>query len=93
LGDNLPRRGKDDRAIEKKGVTDVGKNVSYRDILRHNANRMSQSQIASACGCARSTVQDVLKQAAEKGVSCMRITIPIRRLSDAIDGKTCCFRQ
>ena len=46
----------------------MGKNVSYRDILRHHANRMSQSQIASACGCARSTVQDVLKRADEKGV-------------------------
>ena len=45
------------------------RNVSYRDILRHHANRMSQSQIASACGCARSTVQDVLKKAGEKGVS------------------------
>ena len=42
------------------------RNVSYRDILRHHANRMSQSQIATACGCARSTVQDVLKKAAEK---------------------------
>jgi hypothetical protein len=30
---------------------------------------MSQSQIASACGCARSTVQDVLKRACEKGVT------------------------
>jgi len=50
-------------------VTDVGKNVSYRDILRHHANSMSQSQIATACGCARSTVQDVLKKAGEKGVS------------------------
>jgi transposase len=47
----------------------VGKNVSYRDILRHRANRMSQRQIASACGCARSTVQDVLKKADENGVS------------------------
>ena len=47
----------------------MGKNVSYRDILRHHANRMSQSQIANACGCARSTVQDVLKKAEEKGVS------------------------
>jgi hypothetical protein len=63
------RCGKDDRITDKKGVTDVGKNVSYRDILRHHANRMSQSQIANACGCARSTVQDVLKKAAEKGVS------------------------
>lgn len=45
------------------------RNVSYRDILRLNANRMSQSQTASACGCARSTVQDVLKEAGEKGVS------------------------
>jgi transposase len=47
----------------------VGKNVSYRGILRHHANRMSQSQIATACGCARSTVQDVLKLAGGKGVS------------------------
>ena len=47
----------------------MGKNVSYRDILRHRANRMSQRQIASACGCARSTVQDVLKKADENGVS------------------------
>ena len=47
----------------------MGKNVSYRDILRHHANSMSQSQIATACGCARSTVQDVLKRAGEKGVS------------------------
>ena len=47
----------------------MGKSVSYRDILRHHANRMSQSQIATACGCARSTVQDVLKRAGEKGVS------------------------
>ncbi len=43
--------------------------VSYRDILRHHANRMSQRQIASACGCARSTVQDVLKRACERGVT------------------------
>ena len=47
----------------------MGKNVSYRDILRHHANSMSQSQIATACGCARSTVQDVLKKAGGKGVS------------------------
>ena len=44
----------------------MGKNVSYRDILRHHANRMSQSQIATACGCARSTVRDVLKRAGKK---------------------------
>lgn len=43
--------------------------VSYRDILRHEANHMSQRQIASTCGCARSTVQDVLKRACEKGVT------------------------
>ena len=47
----------------------MGGNVSYRDILRCRANRMSQSQTASACGCARSTVQDVLKRADEAGVS------------------------
>ncbi len=47
----------------------VGKSVSYRDILRHRANRMSQRQMAPACGCARSTVQDVLKRADENGVS------------------------
>ena len=29
----------------------VGKSVSYRDILRHGVNRMSQGQIASVCGC------------------------------------------
>ncbi|MBR3225762.1 MAG: hypothetical protein IKF78_10640 [Atopobiaceae bacterium] len=30
---------------------------------------MSRSQIASACGCARSTVRDVLKRACEKGIN------------------------
>lgn len=43
--------------------------MGYRDILTHRANRMSQSRIASACGCARSTVQDVLERAGGKGVS------------------------
>ena len=50
-------------------MTYVMKDVSYRDILRHKANGMSQARIAAACGCARSTVQDVLKRAGEKGVS------------------------
>ena len=50
-------------------MTYVKNNVSYRDILRHEANGMSQAQIAAACACARSTVQDVLKKAGEKGVS------------------------
>ena len=43
--------------------------VNYRDILRHHANGRSQSQIAQACGCARATVQDVLKLAGGKGVT------------------------
>lgn len=60
---------KDDCVSDRKGVIHVNGSVSYRDILRHHANRMSQSQIASACGCARSTVQDVLKRACEKGVT------------------------
>lgn len=45
------------------------KDVHYRDILRGAANGLSQVQIAKSCGCARSTVQDVLKLAAEKGVT------------------------
>lgn len=44
------------------------KTVSYRNILRCHANAMSQTQIADTCGCARATVQDVLKTAKEKGI-------------------------
>ena len=60
---------KGDCVSDRKGVIRVNGSVSYRDILRHHANRMSQSQIASACGCARSTVQDFLKRSCEKGVT------------------------
>lgn len=45
------------------------KNVSYRDILRCKSNRLSQRQAASACGCGRTTVQEVYKIADEKGIA------------------------
>lgn len=46
----------------------MGSLVSYRDILRHHANNRSLQEIAQACGCARSTVQDVLKKARVVGI-------------------------
>lgn len=42
--------------------------VSYRDILRHHANGLSQRKISKACGCARSTVQEVVSLAKERDV-------------------------
>ncbi len=46
----------------------MGGNVHYRDILRCRAGGLNQSQIARACGCSRSAVQDVLRLSEEKGV-------------------------
>lgn len=43
-------------------------NVSYRDVLRHRAGGLSLQETASACGCARSTVQDVVRRAKERDV-------------------------
>jgi transposase len=43
--------------------------VSYRDILRHRRNGMSMLEIHRACGCAKSTVQEVLSKAARQGVA------------------------
>lgn len=54
---------------DRKGTSHVNGSVSYRDILRNHANRMPQSQIASAYSCARSTGQDVLKRASDKGAT------------------------
>lgn len=42
--------------------------MSYRDILRHKANGATLQEIADACSCARSTVQDVLARAKERDV-------------------------
>ena len=46
----------------------MGNQVNYRDILRHRANGATLQEIADACSCARSTVQDVLARAKEREV-------------------------
>lgn len=42
--------------------------VSYRDIIRHRANGLSLRNVAAACSCAPSTVQEVISLANKKGV-------------------------
>ena len=46
----------------------MGSQVKYRDILRHRAKGATLQEIADSCSCARSTVQDVLARAKERGV-------------------------
>ena len=46
----------------------MGKRVSYRDVLRHHANGRSIREIAAACFCSSSAVQDILARAEERGV-------------------------
>lgn len=43
--------------------------IKYREILRLNAQSLSNRSIASSCGCSRNTVGDVLKRARELQVS------------------------
>lgn len=43
--------------------------IKYREILRLNAQNLSNRGIASSCGCSKNTVGDVLKKAKEKGVT------------------------
>ena len=42
--------------------------VSYRDVLRHRASGLSLQKTADACGCARSTVQDIVQLAKKRDV-------------------------
>lgn len=46
----------------------MGNQVSYRDVLRHRANGATLQEVADACSCARSTVQDILTRAKEHGI-------------------------
>jgi len=46
----------------------MGNRISYRDVLRHSANGRSPQEIAAACFCSRSAVQDILARADERGV-------------------------
>ncbi|MEA5020094.1 MAG: helix-turn-helix domain-containing protein [Gordonibacter sp.] len=46
----------------------MGSRISYRNVLRHHANGRSIREIASACLCSRSAVQDILARAEERGV-------------------------
>ena len=47
----------------------MGNRISYRDVLRHQANGRSIREIAAACFCSSSAVQDILARAEERGVS------------------------
>ena len=47
----------------------MGNRISYRDVLRHHANGRSIREIAAACFCSSSAVQDILARADEKGVA------------------------
>ena len=46
----------------------MGRRISYRDILRHRANGRSIREIAAACSCSSSAVQDILAGAEENDV-------------------------
>lgn len=46
----------------------MGRRISYRDVLRHRANGRSIREIAAACFCSSSAVQDILARADERGV-------------------------
>lgn len=46
----------------------MGRRISYRDILRHRANGRSIREIAAACSCSSSAVQDILARAEENDV-------------------------
>lgn len=46
----------------------MGRRISYRDVLRHRANGRSIREIAAACSCSSSAVQDILARAEESGV-------------------------
>ena len=46
----------------------MGNRISYRDVLRHRANGRSIREIAAACSCSSSAVQDILARAEESGV-------------------------
>lgn len=46
----------------------MGNRISYRDVLRHRANGRSIREIAAACYCSSSAVQDILARADERGV-------------------------
>jgi hypothetical protein len=43
--------------------------ISYRDILRHRANGMSYREISRACGCARSTAQEVIRKSNQLNIT------------------------
>lgn len=44
----------------------MGNRISYRDVLRHHANGRSVREIAAACYCSSSAVQDILARAKER---------------------------
>ena len=52
----------------------MGNRISYRDVLRHHANGRSIREIAAACFCPSSAVQDILAREMEKGAGRDNVT-------------------
>ena len=57
----------------QRGATMAG--VRFREILRLTWGGFNAGEIAGACGCARSTVQDYVERAKSTGLTSERIAV------------------
>jgi hypothetical protein len=57
-----------------KGQGALMSGIRYREILRLSEQGLNESEIARACGCARSTVQDYVERARAAGLTLAQIS-------------------